>query len=43
MLKGYTKQIALRDNRPGICLPADLEQARRLASALTRPWGHLGE
>lgn len=42
MLKGYTRQVALRDNRPGICLAADLEQARQLANALTRPWGSKG-
>jgi transposase InsO family protein len=42
ILKGYTCQVALNAGRPGVCLDRDLEQARQLANALTRPWGHHG-
>jgi hypothetical protein len=42
ILKGYTYQVALNAGRPGVCLAADLEQARQLANTLTRPWGHRG-
>jgi hypothetical protein len=42
ILKGYTYQSAQRAGRPGLCLPADLQQARQLANTLTRPWGHRG-
>ena len=42
ILKGYTYQVAVREGRPGICLPADLEQARQLANTFSRPWGHRG-
>jgi transposase InsO family protein len=42
ILKGYTYQVALRAGRPGVCLPADLEEARQLAGTLSRPWGRNG-
>jgi transposase InsO family protein len=42
ILKGYTYQVALNAGRPGVCLAADLEQARQLANALSRLWGHRG-
>jgi hypothetical protein len=42
ILKGYTYQIAVREGRPGLCRPADLDQSRQLANTLSRPWGHRG-
>ena len=42
ILKGYTYQVAQRADRPGVCLLADLEAARELANALSRPWGRRG-
>ena len=42
ILKGYTYQVAVRAGRPGVCLAADLQQARQLANRFTRPWGHRG-
>jgi hypothetical protein len=42
ILKGYTHAVAVRAGRAGVCLPADLEQARQSANTLSRPWGHTG-
>jgi transposase InsO family protein len=42
ILKGYTHQVAILAGRPGVCLPADLEQARQLANTLSRTWGRRG-
>jgi len=42
ILKGYTYQVAVRAGRSGVCRVADLEQARQLANALSRPWNRHG-